>query len=92
MRKINIANDARRDAEVAFGNKGHKETIVYKTTTGSTGRNERRLKATMPTTEAALLEAYGDALAEALVTGDPEVDMERIGLKLEGLKKVWFIR
>ncbi|MEE0984389.1 MAG: hypothetical protein UH687_01925 [Bacteroidaceae bacterium] len=89
MRKINIANDARRDAEVAFGNKGHKETIVYKTTTGSTGRNERRLKATMPTTEAALLEAYGDALAEALVTGDPEVDMERIGLKLEGLKKVY---
>ena len=69
MRKINIANDARRDAEVAFGNKGHKETIVYKTTTGSTGRNERRLKATMPTTEAALLEAYGDALAEAKAAG-----------------------
>jgi hypothetical protein len=43
----------------------------------------------MPTTDAALLEAYGDALADALVAGDPELDMERIGLKLEGLKKVY---
>ena len=89
MRKINIANDARRDAEVAFGTTGHKEKIVYRTATGGTGRNERRLKSTMPTTDAALLEAYGDALADALVAGDPELDMERIGLKLEGLKKVY---
>ena len=70
MRKINIANDARRDAEVAFGTTGHKEKIVYRTATGGTGRNERRLKSTMPTTDAALLEAYGDALADALVAGD----------------------
>jgi hypothetical protein len=43
----------------------------------------------MKTTDAALLAQYGDGLADALIAGDPEVDMEQFGLKVEGLKKVF---
>lgn len=89
MRKINISNDAKRDAEVAFGTNFKRPAPVYKTASGSVGTNERRLKATMSTTDAALIAAHGDALADALINGDPEIDMERIGLKLEGMKRVY---
>lgn len=89
MRKINISNDAKRDAEVAFGTNFKRPTPVYKTANGSVGINERRLKSTMSTTDAALIAAHGDALADALINGDPEIDMERIGLKLEGMKRVY---
>ena len=89
MRKINISNDAKRDAEVAFGTHFKRPTPVYKTANGSVGINERRLKATMSATDDALIAAYGDALADALMSGDPEIDMERVGLKLEGMKRVY---
>lgn len=92
MRKIHISNEAKRDAEVAFGTTFRRTTPVYKTASGSTGKNERCLKATMATTDAALLATYGEGLTDALINSDPEVDMERLGLKLEGLKKVFITR
>ena len=66
MRKINISNDSKRDAEVAFGSTFRREKPVYKTSTGSVGKNERRLKVTMPTTDMALLAKYGDTLSDVL--------------------------
>ena len=72
-----------------FGTTFRRTTPVYKTTSGSTSKNERRLKATMATTDAALLATYGEGLTDALISGDPEVDMELLGLNLEGLKKVF---
>lgn len=45
----------------------------------------------MSTTDAALLAQYGEGLADALIAGDPEVDMERFGLKVEGVKKVYVV-
>lgn len=89
MRKINISNDSKRDAEVAFGSTFRREKPVYKTSTGSVSKNERRLKVTMPTTDMALLAKYGDTLSDVLIAENPEVDMELMGMKLEGLKKVF---
>ena len=89
MRKINISNDSKRDAEVAFGTTFHRPSFVFKTAEGKKSFNERRVRATMKTTDEALLAQYGDGLADALVAGDPEVDMEQFGLKVEGLKKVF---
>ena len=89
MLKINISNDAKRDAEVAFGTTFRKSKTEYRTATGGNAKNERRLRATMNTTDDALLAAYGEGLTDALINGDPEVDMELMGLKLEGLKKVY---
>lgn len=89
MRKIHISNEAKRDAEVAFGTTFRRQKTIYKTESGSTTTSERRLRATMATTDAALVAAYGDALADALIAGDPDVDMELMGRKLEGLKRVY---
>ena len=89
MRKINLSNDSKRDAEVAFGTTFHRPSPVYKVADGQRAINERRVKATIDTTDAALLEQYGEGLADALINGDPEINMEQFGLKVEGLKKVF---
>jgi hypothetical protein len=89
MRKINISNELKRDAEVAYGTTFRREAPSYRTASGCEVTNVRRLKATMATSEAALAAAYGDGLADALVNGDPEVDMQLAGLSLEGLKRVY---
>ena len=91
MRKINLSNDTKRDAEVAFGTTFHRSSPVYKTADGKKSVNERRVRATMKTTDEALLAQYGEGLADALIAGDPEVDMEQFGLKVEGLKKVFVV-
>ena len=89
MRKINVANEAKRNAEVAFGTTFHRPSPVYKTADGERSINERRVKATMATADAALLEQYDAGLADALVNGDPEIDMERFGMKVEDIKRVF---
>ncbi len=89
MRKINLSNDSKRDAEVAFGTTFHRPSPVYKTADGKKSINERRVKATMGTADAALIAQYGNGLADALIADNPEVDMEKFGLKVEGLKKVY---
>ena len=53
MRKINLSNDTKRDAEVAFGTTFHRQTPVYKTADGKKSVNERRVRATMKTTDEA---------------------------------------
>ncbi len=91
MRKINLSNETRRDAEVAFGATSRRKTTIYKTADGSKGKSERSVKATIDTTDQALMAAYGDQLTEALINGDPEVDMERFGMRVEGLKKIYVV-
>ena len=89
MRKINLSNDMKRDAEVAFGTTFHRSTPLYKTAEGKKSVNEQLVRATMKTTDEALLSQYGDGLVDALISSDPEVDMEQFGQKVEGLKKVF---
>lgn len=89
MRKINISNETKRDAEVAYGTTFRREKTHYRTSDGQSVTNQRLLRATMDTTDAALSAKYGEDLVNALVSGDPEIDMELMGLKLESLKKVY---
>ena len=89
MRKINISNESKRDAEVAFGTTFSRLKPIYKTAEGSVVTNQRLLRATVDTTDAALAAKYGEGLADALVAEDPEIDMELMGLKLDTLKKVY---
>ena len=89
MRKINLSNDSKRDAEVAFGTTFSRKSPIYKTADGQRSLSERRVKVTLSTDTDALVAKYGDGLADALVANDPEVDMEQFGLKVEGLKKVY---
>ena len=89
MRKINLSNEQKRDAEVAFGTTFHRPSPVYKTADGSKCISQRSVKATLATADDALIEKFGDALADELIKGDPEIDMESFGRKVEGVKKVY---
>ena len=87
MRKINLSNESKRDAEVAFGTTFHRPTPVYKTADGKRGLSQRSVRATLDTSDGALTDKFGDKLAEALLQSDPEVDMELFGRIVEGVKK-----
>ena len=89
MRKFNISNAERRDAEVAFEQKATRTKTCYKTVEGLATHSEKRLRSTLETEPDVLQEHYADSLAEALIAEDPEIDLEKVGLKLEGLKKVY---
>ena len=89
MRKINLSNESKRDAEVAFGTSFHRPSPIYKTADGKMSLTERRVKATMATADEALLKQYGEGLADVILSSDPEVDMETFGLKVESVKKVF---
>jgi hypothetical protein len=89
MRKFNISNAERRDAEVAFENKSSKAKTFCKTASGAETHSEKRLRSTMDTEPDVLVGRFADSLPEALIAEDPEIDLERVGLKLEGLKKVY---
>lgn len=89
MRKINLSNEANRNAEVAFGSTFHRPSPVFKTADGKRSRSERRVRATLKTSDEALLAQYGDNLAETLIKSDPEIDMENFGKKIEGIKRVF---
>ena len=89
MRKFNISNAERRDAEVAFEPKATGTKTYFKTAEGRDTHSEKRLRSTMETEPDALLDRFNDNLANVLIAEDPEIDKEKVGLKLEGLKKVY---
>lgn len=78
MRKIHLMNEAARDATIAIDS--IPEAPAPKL--GVPGRNiafHRYLAATEAGMLPALREAHGDGLAQALVDGDPEIDLEQVG-------------
>lgn len=91
MRAINIANDKARNAQVGFEVKKEKSGITMARIDGMGYENVRLLKSTIDTEPEDLLRQYGDvnALAEAILSGDPEIDMERVGMQLKGVRKVF---
>lgn len=89
MRKINLSNDVKRDAEVGFGNTVKRLSPVSMTVDGKEGINERALKLTPETSDAVLLAQYGDQLADTLISSDPEIDMEKFGFKVGSLRKIY---
>jgi hypothetical protein len=88
VRKIHLANEKKRDAEIGFAADKAKSTASYVLRSGKAYSNVRLLKATFATEMAALEKAHAD-VAAALEAGDPEIDMEQEGRKLEGLGRVY---
>lgn len=89
MRKFNISNADKRDAEVAFEQKSTRVKTSFRTAGGSDTHSEKRLRSTMETEPEILLSQFQDNLANVLIAEDPEIDKEKVGLRLEGLKKVY---
>ena len=91
MRKIHLANEKKRDAEVGFEMSRAKIAARHVAASGCAFAGVQVLKATSRTELAALQRETPDlaALGERLAAGDPEIDMELAGRKLENLRKVY---
>lgn len=91
MRAINISNEKARNAQVGFEIKKEKSGIMMVRADGMEHENVRLLKSTIDTEPEDLLREYGDTstLAQAILDGDPEIDMERVGMRLKGVRKIF---
>ncbi|MDR1340634.1 MAG: hypothetical protein LBK58_11380 [Prevotellaceae bacterium] len=94
MRGINISNEKKRDAEVAFESITRKSRVKYVLGNGKEKQNLKILKSTMELTEEALVAKYGNlkALGEAIIESDPELDVENIGRKVGATHKLYLNR
>jgi hypothetical protein len=91
MPTINLRDGRNRDARVRAESVGERATVRYVDGTGQTPTLRKVLRATAEHAHAKLLAAVGGdeaALAAALVAGDPDVDVERIGSFLTGTSRV----
>lgn len=91
MRGIHIANEKRRDAEVAFESQTVKSNVRTVLKNGKDKQNVRVLKSTVDMDEEALAKQFGswDEVAQALIDADPELDTEIIGKKLNHTRRLW---
>lgn len=89
MRAINISNDRNRNAQVGFEQNAQSSGITMTRTDREPYNNVRLLKSTMATDFTQLTKAYEVKLIYRLVSSDPEIDMERVGLFLKKVRKVF---
>ena len=91
MRKIHLANEKKRDAEVGFEMGCTKSVVRYVAASGEDYDGVQLLKSTAGTRLVDLQQKTPDMimLGQALIDGDPEVDTELVGRRLEDLRKVY---
>jgi len=94
LRSIHLANEKKRDAGVGFDAIVAKSEIRYVLPDGQAHHNIKVLKQTIDLSDDALLKNYDDLkeLAQDIAQSDPEVDMEIIGKKLEGTRKLYLTK
>jgi hypothetical protein len=88
QRKLHLTNSAGRDATVLFGSlkppSRHRLGLP-----GATVEFQRYLAATDKGLHEALSAIHGEDYAEALIEGDPEVDVEHVGRKIGATAQVY---
>lgn len=91
MRAINLSNDKSRNAQVGFEQKREKSDIRTVLRGGGEYTNARFLKSTLATELPALVDLAGSTenFATNLITSDPEIDFERVGMYLSGVRKIF---
>lgn len=91
MRTIKIINDKKRDAQVGFYVNKNKSDIQMVRSNGQGHKNVRILKSTTDTDINNLLKKYEsvEAVAQAILNENPEVEFEKAGMFLNGTKKVY---
>ncbi|MFM7640058.1 MAG: hypothetical protein ACKO45_00645 [Cyanobium sp.] len=91
MPEINLSDSRKRDAVVKAVATRVRERLRWVGPDGEFPTSHRLLKATVDHDLDALQERFGEpaAIAEALVNGDPEVDIERFGQSLWFLSRVF---
>ncbi|MEI7948378.1 MAG: hypothetical protein WCJ02_16870 [bacterium] len=88
MRTIHLANEKKRDAEVGFEMNRAQPRATYVLKSGKSYESIRILKSTFATELEAIQKSDAD-VAAAIESGDPEIDMELSGRKLDTLSKVY---
>ena len=91
MKKINLSNNNKRDALLGFEAKPTRQKVFQVLENGQPKSSVKLLKSTDSTSFANLQKEYSDAeeLANAIINTDIDVDIEKIGKKISGLKKVY---
>jgi len=91
MPNINLSDAKLRDAVVKAESTRNSRTVFYKGPKGLPAYTRKILKGAVHQDYESMLEKYGtnDALAKALVEGDPEIDFERDGMYLWDLSRVY---
>jgi hypothetical protein len=89
MKTINIANENKRDAKVAFKTLSKKQLIKKILPTGEDPNNIRFLKGTTDINN--LKKEHGDLIGvgNAIMENDPEVDIELVGKLISKTKKLF---
>ncbi|MDQ3036687.1 MAG: hypothetical protein M3Y87_30120 [Myxococcota bacterium] len=96
-RLISIADAKKRDAQIELVSPSRRERVRWmQRGTGAPLKLERLIKGTEKTTIDALSaalaaegEAPPNAMAKALIEGDPEIDLEQVGRRLGNATRVW---
>jgi hypothetical protein len=91
MPNVNISDARGRDAVVKAEGTGSYRAVRYKAPSGKPAYSRRMINVTSQHDFDTLFAKYQthDALAEALITGDPEVDMEHAGMFLWDMQRVY---
>ncbi|MEI6209524.1 MAG: hypothetical protein WCP20_22305 [Desulfuromonadales bacterium] len=91
MRLLNLSNEKKRDASVGFESRKAKASIEMVLPDGTPKQSARALKATLDTSLETLLAKHASpaALAQAMIDGDPEADVEQFGMLLSKTRKVY---
>ena len=92
MPNVNLTDSRKRDAVVKAETTGVTEELRYVDNGGKNAYTRKILKATVDHDFDTLIDRFGDdkeKLGLALVEGDPEVDMEKCGVYLWGVSKVY---
>lgn len=90
-RYIHIADSKNRDAEIIFSNKTKKPFVKQVTAQGAEVHTLRVLKGTAINAYEGLLKTHKDpeAIAQAMLAGDPEINLQMTGRFIEGAKRVY---
>jgi|GEM_PF-128398 len=92
MPNVNLTDSRSRDAVVKAETTGVDEEVRYVDEEGKSAYTRKILKATVDhdfETLAGLHDGDAEALGKSLIEGDPEVDMEKCGLFLWGVSRVY---
>ena len=91
-RILSITDERKRDAQIELRSPARAEPMRWISRNDQARlKLERLVKATEKTSLDALTRAYEttDAIAKALVEGDPEIDLEQVGRRLGQASRVW---
>lgn len=89
MRTINISNSKARNAQVGFELQPAKAAVTYIRHDGRKHSNIRLLKSTTGCSLKSLSSRFGIDLTDELIHSDPEIDIEHVGMRLKGVKRVF---